>query len=95
VVLPLDKKKPDPSAATLVEVGPRFALQPIKIFSGSFGGPVLYDNAAYTPPNLIRRMIKQQKAGKYVAKVKARSKRREHLGEHQLSEDEVDAVFRG
>jgi hypothetical protein len=44
VVMPLDKKKVEPSNATLVEVGPRCALRPIKIFEGSFGGRVLYDN---------------------------------------------------
>ena len=42
--MPLDKKKADPSNATLVEVGPRCALRPIRIFEGSFGGRVLYDN---------------------------------------------------
>lgn len=42
--MPLDKKKVEASNATLVEVGPRCALRPIKIFEGSFGGRVLYDN---------------------------------------------------
>jgi hypothetical protein len=42
--MPLDKKKAEASNVTLVEVGPRCALRPIKIFEGSFGGRVLYDN---------------------------------------------------
>ncbi|CEP01731.1 hypothetical protein PBRA_008673 [Plasmodiophora brassicae] len=35
---------PDP---TLVEIGPRFCLQPIKIFAGSFQGDTLYANPAW------------------------------------------------
>lgn len=38
---------------SLVEVGPRVCLQPIKIFAGSFGGPVLYENPAYVSPNKV------------------------------------------
>ena len=38
---------------SLVEVGPRLCLQPIKIFAGSFGGPVLYENPAYVSPNKV------------------------------------------
>lgn len=41
-------------AATLVEVGPRACLMPIRIFAGSFGGPVLYENPAYVSPNQAR-----------------------------------------
>jgi len=39
---------------SLVEVGPRMCLQPIKIFAGSFGGPVLYENPAYVSPNKVQ-----------------------------------------
>jgi hypothetical protein len=69
VVMPLDKKKADPSNVTLVEVGPRAALRPIRIFEGSFGGRVLYDNPEYVAPNMMRRLQKQQAAGKYKSKV--------------------------
>lgn len=40
--------------AALVEVGPRACLMPIRIFAGSFGGPVLYENPAYVSPNKAR-----------------------------------------
>jgi ribosome biogenesis protein BRX1 len=68
--MPLDKKKADASNVTLVEVGPRAALRPIRIFEGSFGGRVLYDNPEYVAPNMMRRLQKQQAAGKYKAKVR-------------------------
>ncbi|PSS16198.1 Ribosome biogenesis protein [Actinidia chinensis var. chinensis] len=38
----------------LVEVGPRFCLNPIKIFGGSFGGPTLYENPFYVSPNQVK-----------------------------------------
>ncbi|KAI3991225.1 hypothetical protein MKX01_022446 [Papaver californicum] len=41
----------------LVEVGPRFCLNPIKIFAGSFGGPTLYDNPYYISSNEVRRSL--------------------------------------
>lgn len=39
--------------AALVEIGPRFVLNLIKIFQGSFGGPTLYENPHYKSPNLV------------------------------------------
>lgn len=78
VVLPLDKKRADASNATLVEVGPRAAFQPIRIFEGAFGGPVAYENPEYVAPNAVRAMQKRKLAGKYAAKVSARGKRRAH-----------------
>ncbi len=36
---------------SLVEIGPRFVLVPIRIFSGSMGGATLYQNQAYVSPN--------------------------------------------
>ena len=35
------------------QVGPRCTLNPIKMFSGSFGGPVVYENPAYVSPNTV------------------------------------------
>ena len=39
---------------SLVEVGPRCCLNPVKMFAGSFGGPVIYENPAYVSPNTVR-----------------------------------------
>ncbi|CAL2038286.1 unnamed protein product [Caenorhabditis brenneri] len=39
----------------LQEVGPRFVLEMVRLFSGSFEGAVLYDNPNYVSPNVIRR----------------------------------------
>lgn len=40
-----------------VQVGPRFCLNPIKIFSGSFGGPTLYENPFYVSPNTVSSVV--------------------------------------
>lgn len=34
----------------LAEIGPRFVLNPVKIFSGSFGSDTLWDNPHYISP---------------------------------------------
>ncbi|KAG7953649.1 hypothetical protein I3843_12G119800 [Carya illinoinensis] len=73
---------------TLVEVGPRFCLNPIKIFSGSFGGPTLYENPFYISPNQIRALEKRKKAGKYAKKVKAKTRRKMHELSNPLESDE-------
>ncbi|KAM3599772.1 uncharacterized protein V6R79_011277 [Siganus canaliculatus] len=44
--------------ASLVEIGPRFVLNLIKIFQGSFGGPTLYDNQHFLSPNMQRREMR-------------------------------------
>ena len=38
---------------SLVEVGPRFCLNLIRIFKGSVGGPTLYENPRYVSPNEV------------------------------------------
>ncbi|KAL6728718.1 hypothetical protein Aduo_010461 [Ancylostoma duodenale] len=52
----------------LQEIGPRFVLETIRIFAGSFDGAVLYDNPDYESPNAKRRAIKLASKGKYIEK---------------------------
>ncbi|KAM9330038.1 ribosome biogenesis protein BRX1 homolog [Gastrophryne carolinensis] len=59
--------------ASLVEIGPRFVLNLIKIFQGSFGGPTLYENPNYQSPNMHRRMLRMATA----ARVKERQQVKE------------------
>lgn len=48
----------------LVEIGPRFVLNLIKIFQGSFGGPTLYENPYFKSPNMHRRELRQATTAK-------------------------------
>ena len=43
-------KKKDVS---LSEIGPRFCLDPVAIFEGSFGGQVIYENPGFISPALV------------------------------------------
>ena len=46
-----DPLKPSgPPQTSLVEIGPRFVLTPIRIFEGSFGGPTVFENPGTSPP---------------------------------------------
>ncbi|KAJ3679740.1 hypothetical protein LUZ60_017751 [Juncus effusus] len=79
---------------TLIEVGPRFCLNPIKIFGGSFGGPTLYENPFYVSPNQIRALEKKKKAGKYITKVTAKKRRKLHEMENPLEPDEFADLWK-
>jgi ribosome biogenesis protein BRX1 len=62
-------------SGALAEIGPRFALNPIKIFEGSFTGATLWTNENYVSPNDRRRALKLQMKGKYKDKVMNREAR--------------------
>jgi len=49
-------------ATELVEIGPRFVLEPIRIFSGSMHGETIYQNSEYISPNVIRSNAKKNLA---------------------------------
>jgi len=76
MVFPEDKKKEEP---VLVEIGPRFVLNPVRIFGGSFGGPTLWENPHYVSPNQARSQAKAEKNSLYVNRVNSQSERKEHL----------------
>ncbi|EPS64658.1 hypothetical protein M569_10124, partial [Genlisea aurea] len=75
-------------------VGPRFCLNPIKILSGSFGGQPLYENPFYVSPNQIRALQKRKKAGKYVTKVKSKTRRKMHEMENPPQADEFSGMWK-
>lgn len=54
---------------SLVEIGPRFVLIPIRIFNGSLGGATLYQNSAYVSPNEERSVLKASKGNRYKERV--------------------------
>ena len=89
-----DKRVNSKEDLTLIEVGPRVCMNPIKIFSGSFGGPVIYDNTAYVSPNAVRAALKKASQSKYVAKIGSRQQRRKHLAENKVPRNEFSDVFR-
>ena len=76
----------------LVEIGPRFSLNPIKIFNGFMGGQVIYSNKDYVPPRQLKDDLRKEKAQKYIDKMG--TKKRKNLNKKfVLPQDELDKVF--
>lgn len=81
--------------ASLVEIGPRFVLNLIKIFQGSFGGPTLFENPHFQSPNTHRRLIRQATAARHKERQLVKQILKEKRSEEQevLAKDVTDEVF--
>jgi len=79
----------------LVEIGPRFVMQLIRIFDGSFGGATLYKNPEFVNPNKIRSAQAKKRSGKYDQRVADKKKRKEKDTElhTNIPHDDRDTVF--
>ncbi len=79
----------------LVEIGPRFVLNPIKIFDGSFGGVTLWENPNYVSPQLLRTSMGAKRSARYQDRILAKKQRREHVATTKGAavEDELSEVF--
>ncbi|ORZ32201.1 Brix domain-domain-containing protein [Catenaria anguillulae PL171] len=88
--------KPNSNAneVALNEVGPRFVLNPIKLFQGSFGGIGLWENPDYMTPAAVRRAEKQELQGKYASKDQQKVKQVEKAKKNVLPEDPLANVFK-
>eukprot|EP00118_Oscarella_pearsei_P006623 m.30205 g.30205 ORF g.30205 m.30205 type:complete len:278 (+) comp31317_c0_seq4:30-863(+) len=78
---------------SLVEIGPRFVLNLVRIFAGSFGGPTLFENPQYVSPNEHRRMLKMKAGVKYRDRVDQKILREKRVKESELPEDEIANIF--
>jgi len=78
---------------SLVEIGPRFVLNLIKIFDGSFCGAVLYTNRNYTTPNMHRRNLKLEASNKYRDKYAAKALLNMRRPDVSYQTDPYDEVF--
>lgn len=79
---------------SLIEVGPRFVLVPIRMFGGSFGGPTLYMNPLYVSPNLQRAQAKRLRGEKYKNRMEDNEARAAKNEAAVMPRNEVDEVFR-
>ena len=69
-------KQEDNKSTHLVEIGPRMVLIPIRIFSGSMGGPTLYQNQAFVSPNEERSAHKKRKGDRFTERAQHAIKKR-------------------
>jgi ribosome biogenesis protein BRX1 len=82
-----------PDSQVLTEIGPRFVLDPIRIFSGSFGGPTLYANAFYMSPTALRSAAKQMMRSPYKRKLEMKADRKQREKDAEFEEDPLDEAF--
>ena len=81
---------------SLAEIGPRFVLNPIKIFDGSFCGRILYTNPHYVSPNKHRILAKHAASTKYQERQAAKMNREVHKIKNSQSYpdfDKYDDIF--
>lgn len=78
---------------SLVEMGPRFVLNPIRVFAGSFGGPTLYHNGAYVSPNDARALKKRRAGFKYEDRQESKKSVKEKKAEPAVPRGPLDDVF--
>lgn len=57
----------------VAEIGPRFVLNPVKIFSGSFSGQALWENPHYLSPARYRHQVRLQAKNKYLDRVQQKT----------------------
>ncbi|CAB3252102.1 unnamed protein product [Arctia plantaginis] len=57
----------------LAEIGPRFVLNPVKIFSGSFGGATLWENSKYVSPAKLRQAASKKASNKYENRIEKKA----------------------
>uniref|UniRef100_A0A3Q3MSF1 Ribosome biogenesis protein BRX1 homolog n=1 Tax=Labrus bergylta TaxID=56723 RepID=A0A3Q3MSF1_9LABR len=81
--------------ASLVEIGPRFVLNLIKVFRGSFGGSTLFENPKFKSPNMHRREIRLAAAARVREKqmVKELQKMKRTEAKEDVTTDVTADVF--
>ncbi|KAI0647543.1 Brix-domain-containing protein [Trametes meyenii] len=84
-----------PPQTSLVEIGPRFVLTPIRIFEGAFNGATVYSNPEFVTPTAVRSALRREKGDKYGHRKHAQAERGLRKDRRKLAEDElaVSKVF--
>ncbi|KDQ60893.1 hypothetical protein JAAARDRAFT_31895 [Jaapia argillacea MUCL 33604] len=84
-----------PPQTTLIEIGPRFVLTPIRIFEGAFSGATVFSNPEFVSPAAIRSAMTKDRGDKYRIRKQAQEERKGRQERRHLEEDElaVSKVF--
>lgn len=77
----------------LAEVGPRFVMNPVKIFEGSFTGQTMWENPDYVSPAKQRQMLKKASSEKYVSRVEQKVRHEATRPMHAYEGDEYEDLF--
>jgi len=84
-----------PPQMSLIEIGPRFVLTPIRIFEGSFGGATVFSNPEYISPAAARMARKRERGTRYAKRkdAEAETQRRKETRQQEENELGVAKVF--
>uniref|UniRef100_A0A1B0DL96 Ribosome biogenesis protein BRX1 homolog n=1 Tax=Phlebotomus papatasi TaxID=29031 RepID=A0A1B0DL96_PHLPP len=72
---------------------PRFVLNPVKIFEGSFGGEALWENPDYVSPARYRQMMRKQASTRYENRVGQKLSREAKRSDATYPTDETNEVY--
>ncbi|EPT04104.1 hypothetical protein FOMPIDRAFT_1022173 [Fomitopsis schrenkii] len=84
-----------PPQTSMIEIGPRFVLTPIRIFEGAFSGATVYSNPEFISPAAVRSALRREKGDKYGKRKTAETERADRKERRKREEDElaVSKVF--
>jgi len=89
-----EKKSGSKNPTELVEIGPRFILNPVRIFAGSFGGPTLYQNSEYMAAIQADKDMRRKKSAQTQQKVASKKRAVDRKGDLTAHDpDFLDDVF--
>ena len=78
---------------SMVEIGPRFVLNVMKIFQGSFSGSLIYENPDFVAPAEIRRQQNAESSMAYKKRVEKMPGLEKKKRESELPIDSAELVF--
>jgi len=82
----------DKNESKLVEIGPRFVLQLIRVFNGGFGGETLFQNTNFISPNEVRR-YERKRTQSFIKRVDSTLSRKKRKQEPFVANEDYSEVF--
>ncbi len=78
---------------SLIEIGPRFVLNPVRLFAGSFGGQTLWINENFQSGAELRAIKNRSKYGAHMKRVTDHENSKYRKQASQIERNEIDKVF--
>lgn len=79
----------------LNEIGPRFVMNPVKIFAESFGGEPLWENSDYVSPSRHRQMLRKAASDRYNNRLEQKTTHELARPKHAYIFNEFNEIFEG
>lgn len=79
----------------LVEIGPRFVMNPVKIFESSFSGATLWENPDYTSPARYRQQLRKSSKYRYMNRTEQKVAKEVTRPKVSYALDDLNDIFQG